>query len=161
MKRPENWKKWVFFLALLIGGVGGAALLRGGEKVAEYKTAKVEQGDIVASVSATGKVNAKVTVQVGSQVSGTIQKLFADFNSQVKKGQIIAQIDPALLGAQVEQAKAKLANDEANVEKAQVVLADAKRNLRRMESLLGQNLISQSDKDAAQTAHDSALAGLK
>ncbi|HZR46571.1 MAG TPA: hypothetical protein VFA47_07700, partial [Candidatus Manganitrophaceae bacterium] len=62
MKRLESWKKWVFFLALLIGGVGGAALLRGGEKGAEYKTAKVEQGDIVASVSATGKVNAKVTV---------------------------------------------------------------------------------------------------
>lgn len=161
MKRFDGWKKWLFFLAILIGVVGGAAFLRGGEKIPEYKTAKVEQGTITASVSATGKVNAKVTVQVGSQVSGTIQKLFADFNSQVKKGEVIAQIDPALLGAQVEQAKAKLANDEANVEKAQVVLADAKRNLRRMESLLGQNLISQSDKDAAQTAHDSALAGLK
>ncbi len=161
MKRVDGWKKWGFFLVLLIGVGGGAAFLRGGEKAPEYKTANVEQGTITASVSATGKVNAKVTVQVGSQVSGTIQRLFADFNSQVKKGQVIAQIDPALLGAQVEQAKAKLANNEANVEKAEVVLADAKRNLKRMASLLAQNLISESEKDAAQTAHDSAVAGLK
>ena len=161
MKRSDGWKKWGLMLGLLIAIVFGAAYFRGGEKVPEYKTAKVEQGTITASVSATGKVNAKVTVQVGSQVSGTIQRLFADFNSQVKKGEVIAQIDPSLLGAQVEQARAKLANDEANVEKAHVVLSDAKRNLRRMESLLGQNLISQSEKDVAQTAHDSAIAGLK
>lgn len=146
-------------LFLLVGG--GAAFFRNGEKGAEYRTAKVEQGGITATVSATGKVNAVVTVQVGSQVSGTIQRLLADFNSRVKKGQIIAQIDPSLWGAQVEQAKAKLANDEANMEKAHVVLSDAKRNLKRMEALLAQNLVSQSDKDAAQTAHDSAIAGVK
>src|SRR5579884_1579019 len=157
----RRWKIGFLSLALLIAIAGGVLFLRGGNKRPEYRTAKVEEGNIVATVSATGKVNAVVTVQVGSQVSGTIQKLFADFNSQVKKGQIIGQIDPALFSAQVEQAKAKLANDEANVEKAEVVLVDAKRNLRRMEALLAQNLISQSDKDAAQTAHDSAIAGLK
>jgi len=157
----QGWKKWILLGALLLLAVGGAAFFRNGKTGAEYRTAKIEQGGIIATVSATGKVNAVVTVQVGSQVSGTIQRLFADFNSRVKKGQIIAQIDPALFSAQVEQARAKLANDEANMEKAQVVLADAKRNLRRMEALLAQNLISQSDKDAAQTAHDSAVAGLK
>ena len=157
----HGWKKWTLLLGLLMGIVGGLAFFRGGKKEAEYRTAKVERGEIVATVSATGKVNAVVTVQVGSQVSGRIQKLFADFNSRVKQGQVIAQIDPALFAAQVEQAKAKLANDEANVEKAQVLLADAKRNLGRMDALLAQNLISQSDKDAAQTAHDSAVAGLK
>ncbi|TAK06147.1 MAG: efflux RND transporter periplasmic adaptor subunit [Candidatus Manganitrophaceae bacterium] len=157
----QGSKKWILLVGLFLLVIGGAAFFRNGKKEAEYRTAKVEQGGITASVSATGKVNARVTVQVGSQVSGTIQRLFADFNSQVKKGEIIAQIDPSLLGAQVEQAKARLANNEANVEKAQVVLADAKRNLRRMEALLSQNLISQSEKDAAQTAHDSALAGLK
>jgi len=155
-------KKWFLFIGLLVVVVlTGVILMRDGETAAQYKTKKVDRGDITATVSATGKVNAVVTVQVGSQVSGTIQRLFVDFNSSVKKDQIVAQIDPSLLQAQVEQARAKLANDEANVEKARVVLADAKRNLGRMEELLSKNLVSQSDKDAAQTAYDSSLAGLK
>jgi HlyD family secretion protein len=153
--------KWYLILGLLILVSVGIYFFRGGESVAQYKTKKVEQGEITAIVSATGKVNAVVTVQVGSQVSGTIQRLFADFNSRVKKGQIVAQIDPALFEAQVDQARAKLANDEANQEKARVVVADAKRNLGRMEELLSKNLVAQSDKDTAQTAYDSALAELK
>lgn len=161
MKYTAGWKKWVFVPTVLIVIAGGAVFFRNGEKGPEYRTAAVETGDITANVSATGKVNAVVTVQVGSQVSGTIQKLFVDFNTRVKKGQLIAQIDPSLLSAQVEQSRARLANNEANVERAEVVLADAKRNLRRMEALLAQNLISQSEKDSAQTAHDSAVAELK
>src|SRR5579884_4410516 len=90
----QGWKKWILLGALLLLAVGGAAFFRNGKTGAEYRTAKIEQGGIIATVSATGKVNAVVTVQVGSQVSGTIQRLFADFNSRVKKGQIIAQIDP-------------------------------------------------------------------
>ncbi len=157
----RGWKKGLFLVVLLIVIFGGVAFFRNGEKEPVFRTAKVERGKIVATVSATGKVNALVTVQVGSQVSGTVQKLFADFNSRVKKGEVIAQIDPALFNAQVEQARARLANDEANLEKARVVLADAKRNLQRMETLLARNLVSQSDKDTAQTAHDSAVAGVK
>jgi HlyD family secretion protein len=154
--------KWILILvALVLAGLGWYFFFNEGESVARYKTQKVDRGDVTAVVSATGKVNAVVTVQVGSQVSGTIQKLNVDFNSPVKKGEIVAQIDPALFEAQVAQSRAKLSNDEANVEKARVVLEDAKRNLGRMEELLSQNLISQSEKDAAQTAHDSALAGLK
>ncbi|HEY5594377.1 MAG TPA: efflux RND transporter periplasmic adaptor subunit [Nitrospiria bacterium] len=155
-------KKWLLLIGIPVVVVTtGVILLRGGEADAQYKTAKVERGEITANVSATGKVNAVVTVQVGSQVSGTIQRLFVDFNSRVHKDQIVAQIDPALFQAQVEQARAKMENDQANVEKARVVLADAKRNLGRMAELLSKNLVSQSDKDAAQTAYDSALAGLK
>ncbi|MBI3804523.1 MAG: efflux RND transporter periplasmic adaptor subunit [Nitrospirae bacterium] len=157
----QGWKKGFLLLGLLLVVGGGFAFFRDGKKEPEYRTVKVERGGITATVSATGKVNAVVTVQVGSQVSGRIQTLSADFNSRVKKGQVIAQIDPALFNAQVEQAKAKLANDEANVEKAGVVLADAKRSLLRMETLLSRNLISQSDKDTAQTAADSAAASLK
>ncbi|MBI3610370.1 MAG: efflux RND transporter periplasmic adaptor subunit [Nitrospirae bacterium] len=155
-------KKWLLLVGLVaVVVLAWIVFFRGGEPAAQYKTAKVGRGEITAAVSATGKVNAVVTVQVGSQVSGTIQRLFADFNSRVKKGQIVAQIDPSLLEAQVAQARAKLANDEANSEKARVVLTDAKRNLGRMEELLTKNLVSQSDKDAAQTASDSALAGQK
>ncbi len=162
LRRTGFKNRWLLLGGLLmIVIIAGALFLRGGESAAQYKTKKVERGEITATVSATGKVNAVVTVQVGSQVSGTIQRLFADFNSQVKKDQIVAQIDPALFDAQVEQARAKLENDRANVDKAKVVLVDARRNLGRMEELLSKNLIAQSDKDTAQTTSDSALAGLK
>src|SRR3989338_8016199 len=141
--RPDGiHKAWFLLGGLLIAVLAGIVYVRRGEPVPKYKTIKIERGDITASVSATGKVNAVVTVQVGSQVSGTIQRLFADFNSRVKKGEVIAQIDPAILKVQVEQAKAKLANDEANTDKARVVLSDATRNLRRMEALLSRNFIS-------------------
>jgi len=154
-------RRWLFWSGLLLVIAAAVWLLRDKSATVQYKTMKVEQGAITATVSATGKVNAVVTVQVGSQVSGTIQKLFVDFNSQVKKGQVVAQIDPALFEAQVAQARAKLANDEANVEKAKVTLVDAKRNLGRMDELLAKNLVAQSDKDTAQTANDSAEAALK
>ncbi|MEK6683076.1 MAG: efflux RND transporter periplasmic adaptor subunit, partial [Nitrospirota bacterium] len=163
MRFFELFRKKGFLLAglLIIVIFAGFVFFRGDETAAQYKTAKIGKGEITAAVSATGKVNAVVTVQVGSQVSGTIQQLFADFNSRVKKNQIVAQIDPSLLQAQLEQARAKLANEEANAEKARVVASDAKRNLGRMEELLSKNLVSQSDKDAAQTAYDFAVAGLK
>jgi len=159
LRRARRW--WIWLGLLLAVAVTTALWLRGTTVTVQYKTMKVERGAITATVSATGKVNAVVTVQVGSQVSGTIQKLFVDFNSPVKKDQVVAQIDPALFEAQVEQARAKLMNDEANAEKARVALVDAKRNLGRMEELLAKNLIAQSDKDTAQTANDSAAAALK
>ena len=162
--RPTVRRAALWWVILVIGAAavaGGFIFFRGGDSAVQYRTAKVERGAITATVSATGKVNAVVTVQVGSQVSGTVQKLFVDYNSPVKKGQIVAQIDPALLEAQVAQAKAKLISDEANVEKAKVAVVDARRNLGRMETLLSKALVAQSDKDAAQTATDSALASQK
>lgn len=157
----QEWKKGLLGVAVLVAIIAGVTLFRGGEKAAEYRTAKVEQGEITTSVSATGRVDAVVTVEVGSQVSGRVQKLFADFNSRVEKGQVVAQIDPSLFEAQVEQARAKLANDEANTEKARVLLADAKRALKRMETLFARDFVSESEKEAAQSAHDSAVANLK
>src|SRR5712691_5083205 len=98
MKSPR-WK----LLLVLIGsialvGLGGWAYFRGQGRV-EYRTAKVERGDIEATISATGNPNAVVTVQVGSQVSGNINQLMADFNTKVKKGQVVARIDPAIFEA--------------------------------------------------------------
>jgi len=156
-----GWRKWALLIAALAITAWAVTFFRNAEKTVEYRTAKVEQGRVIATVSSTGKVNAVVTVQVGSQVSGTIQRLYADFNSRVKKGQVVAQIDPALFRAQVAQAKSKLDNDDANAEKARVALVDAKRNLGRMEVLLAQQLIAQADKDTAQTTYDSAVASLK
>jgi HlyD family secretion protein len=127
----------------------------------QFKTLKVERGSIVSTVSATGTLNAVVTVQVGTQVSGTISKLYVDFNSQVKKGQAIAQIDPALFTSAVEQSRGNALNAEANLGKARVTLADTKRTYDRDKVLLEQGIIAQSDLDAAQTAYDSALTGIK
>src|SRR5574341_407903 len=78
-----------------------------------YRTELVTRGDIQATVTATGTVNAVTTVLVGTQVSGTIKSIFVDFNSPVKKGQVIAQIDPRTFEAQVEQARANVAREEA------------------------------------------------
>ena len=83
-----------------------------------YRTAKVEKGAIVSTVTATGTLNAVVTVQVGTQVSGTIQKLFVDYNSVVKKGQTIAEIDPSIFSSQVEQGRGNYQNALANLKKA-------------------------------------------
>jgi len=126
----------------------------------QYRTLKVERGSIVSTVSATGTINAVVTVQVGTQVSGTLSKLYVDFNSQVKKGQPIAQIDPALFSSAVEQARGNALNAEANLGKARVTLADTRRTLGRNKLLLEQGIVSQSDLDAAQTAYDAAVTGV-
>jgi len=122
----------------------------------QYYISKVDRGDIRQEVDATGTINAVTTVQVGSQVSGTISKLYADFNSRVKKGQVIAQIDPALFQGALLQAKADYANAKANLIAAQASLqkakaaavqtdADYKRNL----GLAQQGVISQQQLDLA------------
>lgn len=149
----------VVVLVLVALGVAGGVYFKTPAKP-QYKTLKVERGSLVANVSATGTLNAVVTVQVGTQVSGTVSKLYVDFNSQVKKGQPIAQIDPALFTSAVQQARGNALNAEANLAKAKVTLADTKRTLGRNRQLLEQGIVAQSDLDAAQTAYDAALAGI-
>ena len=94
-----------------------------GKPKLQFETAKVEKGKVVAKVTASGTLSAIVTVQVGSQVSGRIAALYADFNSPVKKGQLIAKIDPALFQASVEQARANVAAAQGNLAKARVQAA--------------------------------------
>jgi len=138
--------------------VGAFFFFRNGEKVPEYRTEKVSRGDIRATVTATGTVNAVVTVLVGTQVSGTIKTLYVDFNSPVKKGQILAQIDPATFQAQVDQARANLFAARANVEKAEAALLDARRTLDRNKTLYQKNYIAKSDLDTAETNEQAARA---
>ncbi len=133
----------------------------GRSPVVSYRFATLERGTIVSTISATGTVNAVTTVSVGSQVSGTIQKLYVDYNSRVRRGQIIAEIDPALFVAQVEQARGNWQNAQAGLQKARVTLADTKRTLERNRQLLTQGIVAQSDFDAAQTAYEAAQAGIK
>jgi HlyD family secretion protein len=171
-------------ILLLVAGLAGGYVYfyRGAETAVKYRTVKAERGGLYAYVTANGTINPVITVMVGSQVSGTIQKLYADYNSRVRMGQLIAQIDPAIFQAQVSQAKAKLENakasflnaqadistarsnvqsNKANVLKANVAVEDTKRNLGRSLELFRRNLISASDQDSAQTAYDSSLAQLE
>ncbi len=126
-----------------------------------YKTAKIERGTIVSTVAATGNLSAVTTVQVGTQVSGTIQKLYVDFNSRVKKGQAIAEIDPSLFNASVEQSQGNHLSAEAGLQKAKIALTDAERTFGRNKQLLRDGIISQGDFDAGETALLSAKAAVK
>lgn len=129
----------------------GAYFLTGKSSDITYKTETAARGDVVESVTASGAVNAVTTVLVGTQVSGTIKKLYVDYNSQVKKGQLLAQIDPVLLEAQVEQAKANLLKLQANT-------LDAQRTRDRNKQLFERNLISRSDYETADANYDSFAA---
>jgi HlyD family secretion protein len=124
----------------------------------QLDTAKVDRGRIVAKVTASGALSAIVTVQVGSQVSGRIAALHADFNSDVKKGQLIAKIDPALFQAAVEQARANHVAAQGNLARAKAQALDAERQYARAQALAERKLIAQADLDTAQSNADAATA---
>lgn len=155
-------KKYLIILLVIltIATIAGYFFYKRAPEVS-YKTARIERGTIVSTVAATGNLSAVTTVQVGTQVSGTIQKLYADFNSRVKKGQAIAEIDPSLFNASVEQSRGNFLSAEANLQKAKVALSDAERTYSRNKKLLAEGIISQGDYDVAETALQSAKAALK
>jgi HlyD family secretion protein len=127
-------------------------------KESRYRTASITRGDIVSTVSATGTVSAVETVQVGTQVSGTIKSIHADFNSRVKKGDILARLDPAIFAARLEQAKGGVLVAGASLERAISALKDAKRNLSRKRELFSGDHIPRSELDAAETDAETAEA---
>ena len=149
-------KRFVPWLPVIVGLLVVAAVLRqcsnGG--AASYQTATITRGPITQAVTATGTFNPVVTVQVGSQVSGNIAKLFVDFNSQVKAGQVVAQIDPALFQATVTQAEGDLANAQATLELAKV-------NAKRTQELFAKKTSSQADVDQAMATLHQAEANVK
>jgi HlyD family secretion protein len=178
---------WALVVVLSAGVVtGGYFYSQSAGSRSPYRMSAVTRGPLTAAISATGTLNAVITVQVGSQVSGNIKDLLVDFNSAVKKGQVIARIDPEMFQAQVNQAKAQVdaavaafLNQEATIEKtradlansraalavahaqtakAQVAVVDGRRNLARQQELKDKNLIAQADLDAAQVACDSNAA---
>jgi HlyD family secretion protein len=140
---------WLVLLAV-VGGVwyfGNDT----GEAPPAYSTVEVLRGELVETVSATGTLSPLITVLVGSQVSGTIQSLSADFNQSVKTGDVIAQIEPSLFRAKVAEARANLKSAEAARDKAEVEVSEARRNLKRIASLESRKLVSDSDVDAARS----------
>jgi HlyD family secretion protein len=169
--------------------VGLSAWVMRGNTDVQYRTASVDRGDIAYTISATGTPNAVVTVQVGSQVSGNIKALYADFNTRVKKGQVVAEIDPQLFQARVDQARANLsaaqaavlnaeaqirkneadvasgraalADSKANVVKAQSAVSDAKSKLDRRLELVKEGVLAKEEGETAQTTADQAQAMLE
>src|SRR5918996_1588831 len=154
--------KRVFLLliaVLLVAGTGyGFWRWGNGRKEVPYVTVPVQRGNITQVVSSTGTLQAVVTVLVGSQVSGTIEKLFADFNTKVKAGQIVAQLNQDKFRAAEDQARANLLAAQSNIEKSNVGVADTLRTLERNQQLRKKDLMAQSDLDAAQAAYDAAVA---
>lgn len=134
--------KWIIIVIVLAGIIGGGWWYLKNRKggAPEFTTTKVGRGDVTQAVTATGTLNPVLNVQVGSQISGIILKLYADFNSVVKSNQIIAQLDPATYRANLNSAEGELANSQASLELAQI-------NAKRAGDLFNDKLISQSDYD--------------
>ncbi|OYY94599.1 MAG: hypothetical protein B7Y41_07165 [Hydrogenophilales bacterium 28-61-23] len=171
-------KRWLFTVTLLAIAAAGAFFWQPWQKSQsgpQYRLAKIERGALSAAVSASGTLSALVTVQVGSQVSGLIKEIKADFNSPVKQGQIIARLDPETFESRVAQAEAdlnaatsatevargNLGVRQAEVNKAQIALDEALRNLERKRSLIAQGFLSAAELDSAQSAAATAREQLR
>ena len=156
---------WVWIL-VIVGAIAAIAAFRLNQSPEEeYFTAKVEKGDIRQVIDATGTINPVTSVQVGSQVSGMISKLYVDFNSKVTKGQVIAEIDPKLFEGAVLQARADLGNAQAslaaaksNLVKDQATLNQNRLDYDRAVGLAKQGVVSQQQLDQAKATYDAITA---
>ena len=145
----------------LILSAGVYTYLREPDLVPEVSTVTVSTGDVVDTVGATGALEAVTTVQVGSQVSGKIEELYADFNSIVRAGEVIARLDPSLFETQVEQARANLIRAQADVERLTISVDDAETKLVRAEGLSASSLIPATELEAAEVEVRLAKAQLR
>ena len=138
----------------IISGIGyGVYFYAFREEPVEYglTTSTITRGDIVSAVTATGELNAISVVEIGTQVSGTVQEIYVEFNSPVKAGQLIALIDPSVLRLTLSESEASLAVYQAGVKSAQASLADSERQLARNKELLARKLIARSQVDTSET----------
>ena len=156
--RFNSSRTWIALAVVVLAAVAFLAF-RGREKPVQYATVPVERGDIVDVVGATGTLQAVTTVQVGSQVSGIVDSLSADFNSRVRKNQVIAQLETSTFDARLSQAQANLVAARANVEKARSTVSDMKQKFDRAKELSAEKLLPASDLDTARSNYDGAVAG--
>ncbi len=164
--RAQGARRWLnrllilVVLAVLVGGFYGYRKYTEPPPPARYTSKKIEKRDIVEQVQATGAVKPLNEVEVGAQVSGRIVKVYADYNTQVKKGDLLAEIDPSLFGAQVSQTGAQLTAAKASVERAKSRVESTKTDLGRAKRLAAEGVATQADVDQAQGAYDVARADL-
>jgi len=145
-------------VVLVLAGVGfGVSKIK---KAAQYKTEKITKCSISQTVDASGVINPVTTVNIGTQVSGTISKIYVDYNSEVKKGQLLAEIDPALFQAAVERAQSDLAAAHANAQRVESTLAFDKQNYERYQKLYVKNYVSKSELDLAEANYKANSAQL-
>jgi HlyD family secretion protein len=155
------------FFVLVAVGLAGAAAYYGYQRFGvtdaglRLVTAEVARGDVVQVIDATGRLEAVTTVQVGSQVSGIVSALYADFNDRVRAGQVVAELEPSLFLTQVEQARANLVRVEADVERARVQSEDAQLKLNRARELAARNLVPSTDLENAEVTARQAAAALR
>ena len=149
-------------VVLAVVGVGAGAYYRS-RQAPEPKvtTMPVTRGDVVDAVAATGTLQAVETVDVGTQVSGTVQELYTDFNQIVRKGQVIARLDPSLIQTQIEQQEANVTRSDADLERLKVGLADAKQKYDRAKAMFDKSLIPRTDLETAEVNVKSADAQIK
>ena len=175
MSRSRPWLIAAVVLVLAAAALWAWSPWKPGTTAPQYRLGKVERGPLSAAVSASGTLNALITVQVGSQVSGQIKAILVDFNSPVKKDQVIARLDPETFETRVAQAEAdlralesaaevargNLAVRRAEVSKTRIALNEAERNLARKRSLIAQGFLSPAEMDTAQAAFDTAREQLR
>src|SRR3954447_17311871 len=151
----------IVFILAVAGSAGGWYYMRKTTKDPEVRTAQVTRGDVVQAVQATGTLEAVTTVQVGTQVGGIIEELYADLNDIVKKGQVIARLDPTILDTQIEQQRANVTRSQADLDRLKVTLADAQQKLDRAKALSAKQLLPQTELETAQVNVQSTIAQIK
>ena len=155
-------KKYIIIgIPCLIAIIVASIYSLGSKGAIQYKTAKIDKGYISKYVTATGTINPVRTVLIGSQVTGLISQLYVDFNSVVRVGQVVAQIDPVPFEHQVKKAEAALATAIASLEKAKVNSKNNRKNYLRSKKLFAKKVISINDLDAARTTFEAGLADVK
>ena len=148
-------------LATIVAAVAAYYRVTRTEPAPRFTTTILTRGDVIENVDATGTLAAVTTVQVGTQVSGTVKTLHADFNSRVRRGHVVAELESALFETQVEQARATVVRLEAESARAIVQLEDVEAKLRRARQVATQQLISDSDREAAEVNVREAEAAVK
>lgn len=153
-------KKTIVFLSILLFIIVAILVFANVNPKPKYKLSKIERNTIVETVEASGVINPVKTVSIGSQVSGIISEIYVDYNSQVKKGQILAQIDPALLQAQVNKAQGDVNAARANYQKVRSLLAYDEKNYQRYKRLYEKRYVAKGDVDLAEATYKSDRAQL-
>jgi HlyD family secretion protein len=159
MKRALKWLV-LLVVVVAVGGLGYRKYRDRAPEPIQYRTATVEKGQVSAQVTATGTLSALVTVEVGSQVSGRLTEINVDFNSTVKKGQVLAKLDPQLFMATVQRERANLQAAKGSLSRAEAQAMNAERQYNRAKALVEGSIGNVSDRDAAQTAYEVAKADI-